>query len=178
MGREDYDGPDECVDDLEETEDTLQVEMEIPDVWWKDRIAEIENPVLQEKAIEKAEKLLEKEKELDRKLESGEIDEIGHWGERLCDLKPKETAAAVEADLFSVDLTWDKLADLAEDNALLQQGDIGTVDLKERNKELIREVGVEKSQEIADRMREEGRLTKEGYETVSRLIRNQKEECE
>ena len=95
-------------------------------------------------------------------------------GNKICDLGPKEHAASVEAQLASVDLTWDKLADIAEDLDLLRRGEVETLDQKEHNKELIREVGVEKSQEVADQLFEEEKIDEEGYDSVSRLIRNQK----
>lgn len=178
MGWENGEDLDEREDIPEEHERDLRKDLEIPDVYWKDDIAKIENPVLQDKAIEKAKRLKAEEKEIDRQLEAGEIDEITHGGKKLCDLGPKEHSASVEAQLASVGLTWDKLGDLAEDHALLERGDIGTLDKKERNKELIEKVGVEKSQEILDRMEEEGRLTKEEYESAARLIRVVKESDE
>ena len=174
MGWEDGENLDEREDIPEESEEAAQREVEIPDVWWKEYIAQIENPVLLNKEIEKARHLKAEEIELDRRLNSGEIDEIGHSGQRLCDLGPKEHAASVESQLASVDLTWDKLGDLSEDLDLLRRGDVGTLDQKEHNKELIREVGVEKSQEVADQLFEEEKIDKEGYDSVSRLIRNQK----
>ena len=173
-GPPEYEDIPEYEDNPEETEKVLQRNVEIPDVWWKEYIAQIKDPVLQDKSIERAKPLEAEGKELDRKVESGEIDEIDHWGVRLCDLGPKEHAASFEAQLAAEDLTWDKLADLAEDNALVQKGDIGTLEQKEQNKELIKEVGVDKSQEIADRLFEEEKIDKEGYDSVSRLIRNQK----
>ena len=47
--------------------------MEIPDVHWAKDIVQIENPILREREIEPAKKLIEKEDELNARIESGEL---------------------------------------------------------------------------------------------------------
>lgn len=172
MTRED-DVP-EFEEDLEDVEeDSLLDNPEIPDVPWAEVIQEIENPVLKEETIEKAEDWKEKAKKLDEQCKSGEIDKSSYLAKHE-KLRERANELSFQADLASVDLTWDKLGDLAEDYELLISGDLETLDRKEKNKELIREVGVEKSQEITDHLLEEEKIDEKEHQSASRLIRNQK----
>lgn len=156
---------------LEEPEARLEADPDIPDVWWKEDIQGIENPILREKEIEAAEALLGEKKELLKKYEDGEIDEATLQGKMLVELDPKEIRAATRCGLESVDLTWDHLGDIAEDNRFLATGDTKLLDLKDRVKEKIGEMGPDASQELADRMLEEGEISKDTHETISRQVR-------
>ena len=155
--------------DLEREENV--VEDEIPEVWWADKIREIENPVIREQEIEAAEKLLEEEKELLRKYEAGEIDGPTFDAKYQHELSSKMRRAATRSGLESTGLTWDHLGDLAEDNRFLAKGDTELLDQKDHLKEMIRELGPDASQELADEMLGEGRIGEEAHETISRQVR-------
>jgi hypothetical protein len=171
---DDY-GPEDPLDfkedlvDLEREENV--VEDNIPDVWWADDIRSIENPVVREQEIEAAEKLLEEETELLRKYEEGQIDEPTFDHKYQHELRPKMRRAATKSCLESVGLGWDHLGDISEDYDFLTTGDTKMLDLKDRLKERIRELGPEEAQELADKMLEEGEIGKEAHETISRQVR-------
>lgn len=170
-----YDYVEDSGEDLGEIEEEFGDENpEIPDVLWKEDIENIENPVLQEKEIEAAEKLLEKERELLAKAESGKIDQIEFEEEYFHKLGPQKSSAATRSGLESEGITWDHLGDLAEDYDIIVSGNTETMDKKVHVKEVIRELGPEASQELADRMYDEEELSEKTHESISRQVRLQK----
>ena len=163
MGRE-YD---DCIEDREE--------VEVPDVPWAENIRNIENPIIQEREIEAAEKLLEEKKELGREFDAGEIDQIKYEAEIAYELGTKMARAATRTALESVGITYDHLSDISEDQDILATGDPKLFDLKDQVKEKITELGPEAAQELADRMLEEEKISEESHESISRQVRLQKD---
>lgn len=150
------------------------VAKDIPDDWWADSIREIENPEIREKEIAAAEKIIEKQKNLDDKLESGEISQSRYDHENLVKLGREKARFSTRCDLESVDLTWDHLGDLAEDYDLLLAevgGEPKPAKMKEQLKESIDRKGPEESKELADQMLEEGKISKNTHNTIMRQVR-------
>jgi hypothetical protein len=168
---------DEYIEDEPEKEIVEEANQEIediPDVWYADHIKDIKNPELREKEIEAAEELKEKERALDKELESGEIDKVDYWGKRFIGLGHEERKAATRCSLESADITYDHFGDSMEDLYLLAteaSGDPKPARMKDKLKESIRRIGPEASQELADRMLEEGKMSKETHESISRQVR-------
>ena len=150
--------------------ENLQPEIEIPDVYWAKDIAQIENPILREREIETAEKLIEKEKQLHTAVESGEISPFNAETE-FDSLRRQKAAASTRAGLASVGLTYDHFADVAEDYSRLTPGDYPSVELADGVKKKVRELAPQDAQELADKMLEEGRLSRENYDFISRQAR-------
>ena len=168
---------DEYIEEVPEKEIVEEANQEIediPDVWYADYIKDIKNPELREKEIEAANELKEKERALDKELESGEIDEVDYWGKRFIGLGHEERKAATRCGLESVDITYDHFGDSMEDLDFLTMeagGNPKPARMKEKLKESIRRIGPEASQELADRMLEEGKMSKETHESISRQVR-------
>jgi hypothetical protein len=155
--------PEEISDEyLKEQDPELidHIEMDIPDVWWTQSIKEIENPEIREKEIEAAKKILEKEKNLEEKLESGEFSQSRFDHENLVVLGREKAKFSTRCDFESVDLTYDHLGDLSEDWEILTSGDIELAEKKESLKKMIELRGPEASQELADDMLAEGKIIK------------------
>ena len=150
-------------------------EVEVPDVPWAEDIRKIENPILQEKEIEAAEKLLEEEKEWGRRFDEGEIDQIRYEAGIAYELGSKMARAATRSALESQGITYDHLGDLSEDQAILSTGDPKLFDLKDQVKHKITELGPDAAQELADRMLEEEKISEESHESISRQVRLQKD---
>jgi hypothetical protein len=165
MGWDDWEENLEYEDNPEETEERLQMEAEVPDVVWKDRIPEIKDPEARAEAIERAGKSLERWDELNEKFDSGEIDEYGHWAKSQKLIK-QDTSDAVSSDLASVDLDPQKLGRLSDEYDTLLSADPKWIELNDRlNKVVDRDP--EAAQELADRMFGEGRLSQEAYDHIS-----------
>ena len=159
---------------LENPEENLEIDPDIPDVSWKEDIQKIENPILREKAIEEANKILEAQKELDKRFESGKIDNIDYEHEYFHVLGRKKVSAATRAAFASEGITGDHLGDLSEDQGLFVAGDTKALDLKDRVEGKIRDIGTDAAQELADRMLEEGKISEATHESISRMVRIQK----
>jgi hypothetical protein len=147
-----------------------QLEMEIPDVHWAKDIVQIENPILREREIEAAKKMIEKEDELNARIESGEISPFNAEIE-FESLRNQKAKASTRAGLASVGLTYDHLVDVAEEYDRLTTGDYRTIDLVDQVKKTVDDLGPERAQELADKMVGEGRLSRENYEFISRQVR-------
>ena len=142
--------------------------------WWNESIEEIHNPDLQEKRIEGAKKILEAEKELDRKLESGEISKSRYDHEKLVVLGRRKARFSVGADLESVDLSWDHLGDLSEQQRSLASEAAGNRTperFRDQVEKTIREQGPDWVEEWADENLEKGKMPKEVHDQVSRSVR-------
>ena len=74
----------------------------IPDVEWRLKIAQIENPVLREKEIEAVGKIFEEQKSLKEDMESGKITEDKYLAELEFNINPKKTKATTRCGLASV----------------------------------------------------------------------------
>ena len=150
--------------------ENLQPEMEIPDVYWAKDIRRIENPILREREIEAAKKIVEKEEEINTRIESGELSPFDAEIE-FESLRSKKAAASTRSGLTSVGLTYDHLVDVAEDYDRLTPGDYQTVDLADQVKRKVYELGPENAQQLADKMLEEGTLSQENYDFITRQVR-------
>jgi hypothetical protein len=150
-------------------------EMEIPDVSWAKEIEKIEDPKLREKEIEIAEDIKQREKVLDDKLEAGEITKYEHWADYAFGIRKEKNKASTRCSLESVGLTHDHLGDLSEDFDLFlaeAAGDPKPAQMKDQLSKTVKYQGPEASQQLADDMLEEGKLTPElGHKTISRTVR-------
>jgi hypothetical protein len=150
--------------------ENFQPEIEIPDVHWAKDIAQIENPVLREREIEAAKKIVEKEEEINARVESGELCQFDAEME-FESLRSQRAAASTRAGLASVGLTYDHFIDVAEDFDRLTLGHYKTVESADRLKRIICELGPQRAQELADKMLEEGRVSREDYDLITRQAR-------
>ena len=92
-----------------------EIPEEIPEVWWAKDIEKIEDPDIRKKEIEVAKDILERDKELDEKLESGEITEYQHWVGHDFGVRKDSVKASTRCSLESLGLSHDHLADLSEE---------------------------------------------------------------
>ena len=65
--------------------------MKSPDVEWKEHIENIEDPEIKRKEIEFAEKIIEKEEDLQKRFEAGEISEIDFWAKNVFGIGREKT---------------------------------------------------------------------------------------
>jgi hypothetical protein len=158
------------VEDNEEPEEVFREDVEVPDVYWAEDIEKIENHKVREKEIEKAEKYLDEKREREEKYESQGKDFVGFYAENP-DLITRAVKAGTRCALESKGVSWDHLGDVSQDTGLLMAGDLNSLEIKDRVKEFIEDTGEENAQGIADRMFEEGSLSEEAYDTISRLVR-------
>ena len=172
MRWDDYNDRPEFEDNLEEDEELLKAELDIPDVWWKDEIAKIEDPKLREREIEAAKKLLNEKRKLDEKFRSGEVDEFGYWAKKE-HLHFQDARAATRSGLASVGLDYGKLEEISEDYDILVTGDLKLIDANDRVNKLV-EKNPKAAQKLADRMFEEGRLSEEAHKFISGKVRRHK----
>ena len=169
MGREDFDGSDEYVDDPEEMEEILTQELRDRGIWWGDSIARIKDPERQQELIEKAEKLLEEREELLRKSESGEIDDYGFWA-RNWDLRQKISKEAFKAHLESVFPAPGELGELSEEYDNMTTGDPEWIEINDRLNAFIKR-DPDYAQEEADRQFEQGEIGQEAYDLISEKVK-------
>jgi hypothetical protein len=174
---EDYGEFDEMPDEYLEEEAQKSAEaksMEVPDVAWKEDIDKIENPDIRKKEIEIAEKSNKKWKAVEEKVDSGEITEVDYFGELICKRWPEERKHTTRCGLESEGLTYDHLGDAAEDLDLSiadAGGNPKPAQMKNEVKKMIHRRGPEASQELADEMLEDGKMSKETHDTISRQVR-------
>ena len=156
--------PDEY--DLEDPE----FDLEIPDVPWKDDLLEIENHMLREREIEAAERWIEKEEELNHAWKTGELtpSELAYERARH---KHDQRKNSTRAGLASVGMTYDHFGDLGEDLEFLLSGDDHIDTLKKEVADTVEHLGPDRAQELADKMRTEGRLSKKAHDTITRQVR-------
>lgn len=161
---ENYEDPDELKEELQEWDE------QIPDVYWKDEIRKIKHPVLREKAIETAKKIVEEEELLKEKVENGDL--TPYQAELAAnELSKKQVKAATGAGLASVELTHDHFVDVAEEADLLQTGNYERVKQVDEIEKLIDRVGPEIAQEHVEEMFRNGKISEKAYEFISRKIR-------
>ena len=158
----DYENP-------EHPEETFMDVADLPPIEGAEFIAKIEDPEVRQREVEAAERIYEKGEELKRKLESGEISQGAYEHERsLHGIKSRR--AITRWELAAQDVTYDKLGDLSEEwrNIRYPKNDIPKY--RERIKGVIEAKGQEFSQELADRMHKEGRLSKEAHDIITRQV--------
>jgi len=78
---------------------------------------------------------------------------------------------STRCDLESVDLTYDHLGDLSEDWDILNSGDLELAEKKDSLKKMIELRGPEASQELADDMLAEGKISKDTHDSILRQVR-------
>ena len=169
----------ELVEDQIELQELLEEqerinELEIPEVRWKEDIEKIPNHDRKLQEIEKAKTLLDEEKALKARLDSGEISEGKHDAIYQDIIKPKMRKATTRCGLASVGLTFDHLGDISEDAEFSATGSLKLPELKDRLKKTIEDIGPDAAEELADRMLAEERLGKDAHERISRQIRIQR----
>ena len=153
------------------------IEMDIPDVWWTESIKEIENPEIRQKEIEAAKIILEKEKNLEEKLESGEFSQSRFDHENLVRLGREKAKFSTRCDLESEGITYDDIGNLIEDVSLTiteAAGNPKPARMKELLTESIDIIGPDASQELAGRRLEEEKMSDDTHETISRRVRSYK----
>ncbi len=151
--------------------ENLEAEPEIPDVSWAEDIQKIESQILQEKAIQEAERIVDQEKELIAKHEAGEISDLTAELEAIHTIRPQKVRASRKAGLASVGITGDHLGDIGEQHLLITTGDPDILDEKDRVRNKVRRDGADYSQGLADQMKDEEKLGEEAHEMVSRQAR-------
>ena len=152
--------------DIEEIED-----MEVPDLWYAEDINEIEDPFLRAKEIMEAEKIDQQERDLEAQLEAGEITKDQFDAKYQYGIRKQKSKLATRTALESVGMTYDDLGDLSEDWELLTAGDLDRIEQKERLQKSINHMGPEASQELADAMLKEGKISKDTHNMISRQVR-------
>jgi len=163
---EDDDNQYEFLEDQEDLND-----LEIPDVPWQEDIKKIPDHNLQLEEIRKAEKLLNQEKTLREQLDKGEISRGRYDVIHQDILMPKMWKATTQCGFATVDLTHDDFGDISEDEEFLMTGDLKMTELKDRLKKTIDNIGPDAAQELADRMRDEEKLSEDTYDSINRQIR-------
>jgi hypothetical protein len=159
--------------DFEQEDDGQEIldDLLIPEVDWAEDIKKIENDDLRQEEIQKAEKLLKEDKALRDRLDRGEIELNSYVLERQNTIFTKMGKARTRCGLKSVGVTYDDLGDLAEDSENLLSSEKGMNELKERLKDTIEDIGPDTAEELADRMHNEKKLSKDTYDRISRQIR-------
>jgi hypothetical protein len=159
----------------EEEVDTRSLEERgIEKKWWNENIDEIENPEVKEKRIEGAEKIIEEEKELERKLEAGEMSDDWYVHERLVVMGRKKVKFSMGADLDYIGLSWDHLIDVAEDAGNLPRagaGDPVPMKFSEKVERAVRDLGPDCVEEVADDNLEKEKIPESVHETATRKAR-------
>ena len=169
---EDY--PERIEEEIDEN--VSEMDLEIPDVWWREDIEKIEDPEIREREIEVAERIIEKKEALNERLDSGEITQGRYDDDYLLGgLREEGRKAATRSGLGSVGVTYDVLGDLLEDQDFLihdlASGNTELMDAKGEVKEIVGELGTESARELADRMKDEGEIGEDAHETISRQVR-------
>ena len=167
---ENFDNPDELIE--QKVEDLIEPEqMDIPDVHWARDIERIQNPRLRQREIGAAEKILDKEKEINEKYERGEMTDYQFWEATQFGLRREKVQASTRSSLASVNLTYDDLGDLSEDWGHVVNRDLESMDRKERLIKTIDSIGPENAKELADEMHKEGKLSDNTHQSILRQVR-------
>lgn len=145
--------------------------IEARDEMWAEDLRKIEDPELQLKELEAAEKIIEERNALEKRLESGEITQDQFNAEVNFGLRKEEARAHTRTGLAGVGLTYDHIGDLMEDYDLTVTGDLENLDKKEGLKKDLQLIEKEEAQEMIDRELEDGRIDKKGHQSLSRLAR-------
>ena len=146
-------------------------EVEIPDVAWAEDIENIENLEIQKKEIEAAERIIDQESDLKEKLESGKITDNQYLNEYEFGISDAKRKATTRSALESAGLTYDDLGDISEDWDILVSGSPELAQQKNQLRNTIDTLGPEDAQDLADRMLEEGKLSQNTWETITRQVR-------
>ena len=118
-------------DNPEYDDDIPEENLEIPDEWYAEEIKNIDDPELRAKEIEEADKIRDWEKNLDKKLDAGEISHHEHWAEYEFEIRPAKIKFSTRAALESEGITYDMLGDISEDWDLITADNKRLMCLKE-----------------------------------------------
>lgn len=155
-------------------DEMIEENLEIPDVLWAEEIDKIEDREIRRKEIEIAEEVKVREEALNEKYDAGEMTDYQYWEAKEFEINKDKSDASFRCSLESEGFTFDRLGDLSEDYDLLMADasyDFNLLDKKDRLIKSIESLGPEESQELADRMLEEGRLSEKTHEMISRQVR-------
>lgn len=177
---EGLENPEELLDEVEEIEELSEAEKfrqeflrehgeELPDLPGIESIVRIEDPERRDKRIEEAKMLKEEERKLGEEYESGRIDQATYEGKLFGKYLHKEAQFEAKCDLESVGITYGKLNQLSGQYQAITTGDPDRIDLNDRLDKFV-ENNPEHAQEEADKMFEEGRLSKKNYDTISEKV--------
>jgi len=186
-GQKDLEEYDEVPEELEENPDEYQEdpgeyfnedamiklameESEIPKVDWAEDIEKIEDPKAREKEIEAAEEILEKEKELNDRLESGEITERDYADEHEEEVIGEKRRAFTRSFLESKGASSEGL------ETMFDRWDEPDMPLSERGRREgeIRKaadmIGEQIMEEMADRELEEQMISERAHKKVTDVV--------
>lgn len=159
----------------EEFEDWEERLGEIPNVYWAEDIAAIENEEMREMAIEDAERIVEMKDQLDARLEEGALDQLHYEDAVNFEIRPEQRKASTRALMASENLLGDHIGEVPEQEAMLikaaSTGDTRLLDLNQELESTVDRLGSDRAQELADEMYEDGRLGEEAYQIISRKAR-------
>ena len=159
----DYENP-------ENLEGTFMDVADLPPIEGAEFIAKIEDPEVRKREVEAAEKLYERGEELKRKLDSGEISQGRYEHERgLHGIKAQR--AITRWQLAEGGVTYDKMGDLSEDWNHILDENLDLDDYRRRIKDRAEEMGPEAARKLANRMRREGRLSRDAHDIIKRQVR-------
>lgn len=181
MSREDYDmfgggefiGEEDMPEEgFEDWEDRLD---EIPNVYWAEDIAAIENEEMREMAIEDAERIVEMKDQLDARLEEGVLDQLHYEDAVNFEFRPEQRKASTRALMGAVGLSGDRIGEVPEQEDMLIQaaatGDTEILDTVQEVERAVDGLGPDRAQELADEMHEDGRLGEEAHQIITRKAR-------
>jgi len=147
----------------------------MPDVYWKEDLAAIEDPELREREVDRAVDLLAKQEALDGRLRRGEIDQSSYEMEMTFDLRRQKAHAATGAGLASVGLKGDHLGEVSQEQGfILDAAAAGDTDNLDRIGELehtVDLIGPDQAQKLADEQLKNGDLSSEAHQLISRKAR-------
>jgi hypothetical protein len=142
---------------------------DLPPIEGAEYIAKIEDPEVREREVEAAGRIYKKRQDLERKLDSGEISQGAYEHERhLHGIKTNR--AITRWELAAQGVTYDKIGDTMEDWNHIPDENLDLGKYRSRIKETAEEIGPESAQEVAERRRRAGKLSKDGYDIIMRQV--------
>ena len=149
-------------------------DFEFPHNWWLEDLKEIKNTEILTNELENAKKIVEKEKNLDDKLESSEISKDRYDHEKLVVLGKEKAKFGTRCALESEGITYAEIQDVSKDHEILTSMKEKTSEMKKGVKELIRDRGPEYAKELADEMLEKRKISKPTHQTITTQTRLKK----
>jgi len=172
---EDYEETDEAqveydYENPEKLEETFMDVADLPPIEGAEFIAKIEDPEVRKREVEAAEKLYERGEELKRKLDSGEISQGRYEHERgLHGIKAQRAISRWQ--LAEGGMTYDKMGDTMEDWNHVLDENLDLDSYRRRIKDRAEEMRPEAARKLANRMRREGRLSRDAHDIIKRQVR-------
>ena len=169
--QEDYEESDENPDEyLDESllDDILLKEIENSDGNWARDIEKIEDPEPKEKEFNKAAKIVDYEKNLNQRLDSGEIDKDHYLREYDRNIRNDKLRGKANSALEAGNFTGEHLGDLAENMQRLDSGSVEYTATRELIKQAIDTLGSDSVRDMAEQKMDEGKMSLKSYESVLR----------